>query len=120
MIIFAWWLRTSSKFRREEVKRQTESLENGQLLSGSGFVQRIALRSLSHNKRIKIINQSLYQTFSDADQIKSYYTRSITPKRVTSLQDVMAANQNRFVKKKMMERWRDVSNTLFKVTNPEI
>ena len=42
IIISAWWLRTSSKFMWEEVKRQPESLENGQLLSGCGFVQSIA------------------------------------------------------------------------------
>ena len=44
IIISAWWLRTSSKFMWEEVKRQQESLENGQLLSGCGFVQNIAHR----------------------------------------------------------------------------
>ena len=38
MIITAWWLRTSSRFTWEDVKRQPESLENGQLLSGCRFV----------------------------------------------------------------------------------
>ena len=41
IIISAWWLRTSSKFTWEKVKRQPE---NGQLLSGCGFVQSIAHR----------------------------------------------------------------------------
>ena len=45
MIISVWWLRTSSKTTWEEVKRQLRSLENGQLLSGCGFVQSIAHRS---------------------------------------------------------------------------
>ena len=45
----------------EEVKGQPENLENGQLLSGCGFVQRIAPPSLSRERRIKMhqsINQS--------------------------------------------------------------
>ena len=33
MIISAWWLQTSSKFTWEEVIRQPENLEKGQLLS---------------------------------------------------------------------------------------
>ena len=36
MIVYALWLQTSSKFTWEEVKRQPESWENGQLLSGKG------------------------------------------------------------------------------------
>ena len=40
MIISTWWFRTSCKFKWEEVKRQSENLENGKHLSGWGFVQK--------------------------------------------------------------------------------
>ena len=38
----------------EKVKGQVESWENGQLLSGWGFVQRIASPSLFRDRRIKM------------------------------------------------------------------
>jgi len=47
----AWWLWTSSKFSGKKSKKQ---LENGQLLSGCGFVQYIAPLSLSRDGRIKM------------------------------------------------------------------
>ena len=54
MIISAWWLWTSSKFMWEEFKGQPENSENGQLLSGCGFVQRITPPSISRERRIKM------------------------------------------------------------------
>ena len=54
MIILVWWLRTSNKFTWEEVKGQPESLENRQLLSGSGFVQRMVPPSLSRYRETKL------------------------------------------------------------------
>ena len=51
----------------EEVKGQSENLENGQLLSGCGFVQRIAPPSLSRDRKIKMhqsINVRLTSDFA--------------------------------------------------------
>ena len=47
----------------EEVIGQPENLENGQLLSECGFIQRIAPSSLSRERRIKIY-QSIKPTVS--------------------------------------------------------
>ena len=61
MIISAWWLRTSNKFKRKEVKRQSENLENVQLLSGRGFVQNKSATVAPREWRIcmdQLINQS--------------------------------------------------------------
>jgi len=54
MIISALWLRTSSKFSGKKSKKQPEKLENRQLLSGCGFVQKIAPPLLFRDKRIKM------------------------------------------------------------------
>ena len=44
IIISAWWLEQAANLRGKKSKLQQESLENGQLLSGCGFVQSIAHR----------------------------------------------------------------------------
>jgi len=69
IIISAWWLRTSSKFSGKQSKETTRKLENGQLLSGCGFVQNIAPPSLSCDRRIKM-EQTKQQTFSIAKPLK--------------------------------------------------
>ena len=82
MIISAWWLRTSSKFMWEEVKGQPENLENGQLLSGCGFIQRIAPPSLSRERRIKI-HQSIKSINPKVNKIclSNYDTKNFIPAR---------------------------------------
>ena len=60
LIISSWWLRTSNKFTREEVKRQPENSEKGQLLSGCGFVQNKSSTAASSwvEDEYELINQS--------------------------------------------------------------
>ena len=70
MIISAWLLRTRSKFACEEVKRQLENLENGRVLSGCGFVRKIAPPSLPREWRIKMRHSiSQCQYWHGADQL---------------------------------------------------
>ena len=61
-------VRTSSNFTWEKVKRQSTSLENGQLLSE--FLQKIGPASISRDWRIKIHQSSIRNSiiFSDLDK----------------------------------------------------
>ena len=86
LIVAAWWLRTSSKFTREEVKRQPEGFENDQLLSRCGFVQRMAPPLISRDRRIKMMHQSINHPVSQGETKTPLSILAIDPFRKTHFQ----------------------------------
>ena len=84
MIISAWWNLTSSKLKKSEAKFNRKTRKQRQLLSESGFVQRIAPAPLSRDRKIKMkksINRSNRHGVANGSLSLRCFFEGVLPRR---------------------------------------